>query len=264
MVEYRGTPTYQRVFAELVRAAEYRGLTTYQHLAVIMDLPLSGNLMGKRIGQILGEIVDDELAAGRPMLSAVVVGTNDWPGAGFFSYARERGRLAEGQSEADFWAGEREAVYEAWRRPLRASGASSVVDDASAAPPTTQGADGFLSSIDVSPEANRPFLRKLTDWALGLQEAGLARLSTTNGKDCTMLKVCVLGEDVGLATICNEHGKGTIWLWRRVFERRAPKSIKPVEAAAGIELGDGRIPLRIDDALLEALREAYRETSQLG
>ena len=80
MGEYRGIPTYQRVYAELVRAAEYRGLTTYQHLAVIMDLPLSGNLMGKRIGQILGEIVDDEVAAGRPMLSAVVVGTNDWPG----------------------------------------------------------------------------------------------------------------------------------------------------------------------------------------
>lgn len=126
MGEYRGTPTYQRVYGELVRAAEYRGLTTYQHLAVIMDLPLSGNLMGKRIGQILGEIVDDEVAAGRPMLSAVVVGTNDWPGAGFFACAREKGRLAEGQSEADFWAAEREAVYEAWRRPLRARGVSSA------------------------------------------------------------------------------------------------------------------------------------------
>jgi hypothetical protein len=255
---------YQRVYAELVRAAEYRGLTTYQQLAVIMDLPLSGNLMGKRIGQILGEIVDDEIVAGRPMLSAVVVGTNSLPGAGFYSYAREKGRLAEGQSEADFWATEREAVYEAWRRPLRASGASSVADGASHAPPTSQGADDFLSSIDVSPEANRPLLRELADWALGLHEAGLARLSTTNGKDRTMLKVCVLGEDAGLATICNEHGRGTIWLWRRVFERRAPKSIKSVEAAAGIELGDGRIPLTIDDALLEALHEAYRETLQVG
>jgi hypothetical protein len=116
--EYRGTPTYQRVFAELVRAAEYRGLTTYQHLAVIMGLPLQGNLMGSRLGQILGEIVDDEIAAGRPTLSAVVVGTNGRAGAGFFAYAQEKGRYVEGQNKDEFWAAECEAVYEAWQRPL--------------------------------------------------------------------------------------------------------------------------------------------------
>lgn len=118
MNSYRGTTTYQRIYSELVCAAEYRGLTTYQDLAVLMGLPLQGNLMGRRIGLILGEIVDDEVAAGRPMLSAVVVGTNGWPGAGFFSYGREKGRCSDGQSEGDFWAVEREAVYQAWKRPL--------------------------------------------------------------------------------------------------------------------------------------------------
>lgn len=120
MAEYRGTPTYQRVYAELVRAAEYRGVTTYQDLAVIMGLPMRGSLMGKRIGQILGEIVDDELAGGRPMLSSVAVGTHGRPGPGFFALAREKGRLTSGQSETDFWAAERMAVYEAWKRPLPA------------------------------------------------------------------------------------------------------------------------------------------------
>jgi hypothetical protein len=68
--------------------------------------------------KILNEIVDDELDAGRPMLSAVVVGTNGRPGAGLFSSARQTGRLADGQAEDEFLLAEREAVYEVWMRPL--------------------------------------------------------------------------------------------------------------------------------------------------
>jgi hypothetical protein len=118
MSAYRGTATYLRVYGELVRAAEYHGLTTYQDLAVVMGLPLQGNLMGREIGQILGEIVDDELGVGRPMLSAVVVGVNGRPGGGFFEYGRQNGRFTEGQSEDAFWATERQAAYAAWKRPL--------------------------------------------------------------------------------------------------------------------------------------------------
>ena len=36
--KYRGTTTYFRVFEELVRAAQYRGLTTYQDIAVLNGL----------------------------------------------------------------------------------------------------------------------------------------------------------------------------------------------------------------------------------
>jgi hypothetical protein len=117
MGHYRETTAYVRVFGELVRAAEYRGLTTYQDLAAIMGLSLAGSLMESEIGAILGEIVDEELAAGRPLLSAVVVGMSGHPGSGFFDLARKRGRMEPGQSEGEFWASEREAVYEAWRRP---------------------------------------------------------------------------------------------------------------------------------------------------
>lgn len=66
MSRYRGTTVYVHVLAELVRAAQYRGLTTYQDMAVIMGLLQSGNLMGRETGEILGEIVQDELNAGRP------------------------------------------------------------------------------------------------------------------------------------------------------------------------------------------------------
>lgn len=118
MSRYRGTTVYVHVLAELVRAAQYRGLTTYQDLAVIMGLPLRGAYMGKEIGEILGEIVEDEVSAGRPMLSAVTVGVTGRPGPGFFNFAREIGRMGPTQTEDEFWRQEREAVYEAWRRPL--------------------------------------------------------------------------------------------------------------------------------------------------
>jgi hypothetical protein len=117
---YRGTPLYYHVHAELVRAAQYRGLTTYQDIAMIMELPLSGSHMGSETGHILGEIVEDEVQAGRPMLSAVAVGVSGKPGPGFFGLARDLGRLVD-QDEAIFWAAERDRVYDAWRRPLRAS-----------------------------------------------------------------------------------------------------------------------------------------------
>ena len=64
--KYRGTTTYFHVLAELVRAAQYRGRTTYQDIALLMGLPQSGNYMGKEVGLILGEISEDEVRAGRP------------------------------------------------------------------------------------------------------------------------------------------------------------------------------------------------------
>ena len=116
--KYRGTPVYVRVLAELVNAAQYRGVTTYQHIALIMGLPTEGNDMGKQIGAILGEISEDEVRAGRPMLSAVAVKTTGRPGQGFFPLAEKLGRAPGGEADREFWKRERNAVYEAWKRPI--------------------------------------------------------------------------------------------------------------------------------------------------
>lgn len=110
---YRGTTKYFRVLAELVCAAQYRGVTTYQHLATIMGLPQSGQHMAREVGKVLGEISEDELAAGRPILSAVAVGVHGKPGVGFFNFAREHGRLSSGDDEAAFWMGEQALTYAA-------------------------------------------------------------------------------------------------------------------------------------------------------
>ena len=114
--KYRGTTKYFHVLAELVRAAQYRGLTTYQDIALLMGLPQSGNHMGKEVGLILGEISEDEVRAGRPMLSSVAVGVNGKAGSGFFGLARELGRLDQNRDESAFWKEELLAAYSAWRR----------------------------------------------------------------------------------------------------------------------------------------------------
>lgn len=117
--KYRGTTVYFHVLAELVRAAQYRGITTYQDIAVIMGLPLTGSHMGAATGQILGEIAEDEVLAGRPMLSAVAVGVSGKPGPGFYSLAKSLELMTADTDETEFWHQQREASYNAWRRPLR-------------------------------------------------------------------------------------------------------------------------------------------------
>ena len=87
-----------------------------------MGLHMRGAYMGKELGEILGEIVEDEVSAGRPMLSAIVVSVTGRPSPKFFSFAREIGRMPADQPEDDFWQQECEAVYAAWRRPLPSDG----------------------------------------------------------------------------------------------------------------------------------------------
>ena len=71
--KYRGSKEYLLVYCELIKAARYKGTTTYQAIAEIMGLPLRGSHMGREVGKILGEISEDELNQGRPMLSAIAV-----------------------------------------------------------------------------------------------------------------------------------------------------------------------------------------------
>ncbi len=69
--KYRSSKEYYLTFNELVTAARYRGTVTYQEIALLVGLPLRGSYMGSEIGHLLGDISDDEVTNGRPMLSAV-------------------------------------------------------------------------------------------------------------------------------------------------------------------------------------------------
>jgi hypothetical protein len=103
--KYRGTPMYFHVMAELVRAAQYRGVTTHQDIAAIMGLRVIGSYMGRETGYILGEISEDEVNANRPMLSAVAVGVNGKPGPGFFSFAQQLSLLDSNDNQVGFLGG---------------------------------------------------------------------------------------------------------------------------------------------------------------
>lgn len=119
--KYRGTVEYYLVLAELIRAAQYGGLTTYQAIAQIMGLTPTGGHMAAETGHILGEVSEDELERGRPMVSALAVGVSGRPGEGFFKLARELGRLQSEKPEDEqrFWKQEREALYKTWKRRFK-------------------------------------------------------------------------------------------------------------------------------------------------
>lgn len=116
--EYRGTREYALVLAELITAARYRGTVTYQELAALIGLPLTGNYMGNELGQYLGAISEDEVKQGRPMLSAIAVTTTGKPGGGFYSWAKSIGRVASDDpaDHAAFWESEKKAVYATWQK----------------------------------------------------------------------------------------------------------------------------------------------------
>jgi hypothetical protein len=52
------------------------------------------------------------------MLSAIAVGVNGLPGEGFYSLAKQLGKLG-GQAEFEFWESEKKAVYETWKTKLK-------------------------------------------------------------------------------------------------------------------------------------------------
>ena len=115
--KYRKTKEYHLVYSELINAARHRGTVTYQEIAKIIGLPLKGNYMGAEIGQLLGEISEDEFNNDRPMLSAIAVNTKGSPGSGFFELARSLEKLTDESKEGEksFWADEKKAVYDTWK-----------------------------------------------------------------------------------------------------------------------------------------------------
>jgi len=119
--KYKGQIIFQKVYWELIQAAQYRGYVTYQEIAQMMSLPLTGSYMGKEVGQMLGEISEEEQERGRPMLSAVAVGVSDSPGEGFFVLAKRLEHQFEDtpSDKNEFWEEEKQKVYQTYQRELK-------------------------------------------------------------------------------------------------------------------------------------------------
>ena len=115
------TIDYHLVYAELIQAARHRGTVTYQELAHVVGLPVTGSYMGKRIGALLGVVSQNEVLLKRPMLSALAIGTSGKPGPGFIPWAKQLGLFKDGDDEAMFWKKECDACYRTWQQKFHKS-----------------------------------------------------------------------------------------------------------------------------------------------
>lgn len=139
------------------------------------------------------------------------------------------------------------------RAPAEAKASSTV--------PTSAGASEFLAFVDAAPMTPERLadVRRLVDWALSLEQAGLVRLLSGHGKGRMTLLPRLYGDDVGLVTIWNDGG---VSLWRTVFERRAPEHIPAVEEALGTTIGTGNSVRDLSDEALLALSAAYEAAAR--
>ncbi|MDL1917533.1 hypothetical protein FBR00_16475 [Anaerolineae bacterium CFX4] len=112
------TVEYHLIYGALIAAARHRGTVTYQELAQTVGLPVTGNYMGRQIGELLGAVSQNEVINGRPMLSAVAVTSSGSAGGGFFTLARELG-LLNSSHEADerkFLEDQQRKCYAIWKQ----------------------------------------------------------------------------------------------------------------------------------------------------
>lgn len=110
---------YFLVYSALIQAARMRGLVTYQDLALLTGLPLSGNYMSSSLGWVLGTISENEVKYNhRPMLSALCVTVAGIPGKNFPKFARELGLLdsEDPRQVHAFWEDQCQACYQVWQQ----------------------------------------------------------------------------------------------------------------------------------------------------
>ena len=127
------------------------------------------------------------------------------------------------------------------------------------------GSGDFEASIDEAPEEHQSGLKRLLQMAQSIEGGGHAQLSTYHGKGGGLsLLVRLQPENVGLVTVYND-GAPYLQFWRSVFQRRAKRSIPPLnDALKPKSLSQGswiQIKGDIDDGILDLVKKAYAEAN---
>jgi len=123
------------------------------------------------------------------------------------------------------------------------------------------GAEDFIASIESAPETSKKLLRRLSDWAIVIEQEGLAKLGSYHGKKDSLTLLPRLSVDnAGLVSIYNNNGSAYLQFWRSVFERRAPRSLASIEQSI-TPIKQGNTIHDVSDELLNALTSAYREAA---
>ena len=108
---------HQAVHDRLVRAARAREFVHYDELAKLLGVDMSNEHWAVQVGKVLDPINEAEVAAGRPMLSAIVVSKDTMlPGRGFFTLGQQLRRTEPGEDEIAFAIRQIRRVHDYWSR----------------------------------------------------------------------------------------------------------------------------------------------------
>jgi len=106
---------HQAVRERLIQAARVGEFVHYGELAKMLGIDMDNPHFGAQVGRVLGQISEDEVAAGRPMLSAIVVSKDDMlPGKGFYKLGQELHLVQPGEDEIGFAIRQIRRVHEYW------------------------------------------------------------------------------------------------------------------------------------------------------
>lgn len=106
---------YQAVHDRLVQAARAQQLVHYGELGKMLGLDMENPHFAAQVGKVLDRINEDESAAGRPMISAIVVSKDTMlPGSGFFKLGQELRQTLAGEDEMGFAIRQIKRVHDYW------------------------------------------------------------------------------------------------------------------------------------------------------
>ena len=131
------------------------------------------------------------------------------------------------------------------------------------------GGQGFEESIESAPEQFQPQLKRLYDWAVGLEQEGLAELETGFVQTQTCLWPLVFDVNgrngkTRLLKVIRDSDAPRIWLLKSVLSRLAPNTTLKVEGLMATQ-HPGKISQVIgpSEEMLSLLTNAYREANGL-
>lgn len=110
------------LYDRLVEAARVSETVAYGELGEMLHMDFGNPNDRRRVGVLLGDISRLEVAAGRPMISSVVIHKDDFqPGKGFFALGRELGLVDPGEDELAFAIRQLKATWATWAATQDAS-----------------------------------------------------------------------------------------------------------------------------------------------
>lgn len=146
--------------------------------------------------------------------------------------------------------------------PERYEGRATTRPSLTSQTTTSSGITDFVAALESYPDSLRDSLGRCVEWALSLQDAGLARLVTTIGTTRNVLRPCLPGRDSGLISVSSDSG---LRLWRSAFERYAPESLQRLEdTLKPTPLKQGTTIRDPSPVVLGAIADAYREAVELA